>query len=220
VVNPVPALPVISAPATAAPGATGLVASVASHAGATYAWTITNGSITGGNGTNQITFTAGVAGPLGLAVVETNATSCASAQATATVTVGTAPAVSFTLRTLFPCRILDTRTATGPSAGAPALASFEARVVAAAGRCGVPASAKALSVNVTAIGGAAAGFVGVYAADFTQVLPVGITVNFRAGQTRGVNGILVLAGDGSGFKAHNASGAATNVLVDVNGWFE
>lgn len=216
-VNPEPALPVITAPSTALPGATGLVASVAANAGSTYAWAITNGTITGGNGTNQITFTAGVSGPLGLSVVETSAAGCPSAQATATVSVGS---VSFTLRTLVPCRLFDTRNAAGPNAAAPALGAFEARVLAVAGRCGVPSSARALSVNVTAIGGTAAGFVGVYPADLTQAVPVGTTVNFRAGQTRAVNGILSLAADGSGFKAHNMSSAATHILVDVNGWFE
>ncbi len=216
-VNPVPGLPVITAPATAAPGAAGLVASVASNPGSTYAWTITNGSITAGNGTNQITFTAGVSGPLGLAVVETNASSCASAQASATVTVGVP---SYTLRTLTPCRLIDTRNASGPDAGAPALAGLEARVIALAGRCGVPSSAKALSVNVTAIGGSAAGYVVVYPADLVSAAPVGTSVFFRAGQIRAVNGILALAGDGSGFKAQNVSTAATHVIVDVNGWFE
>ena len=62
VVNPVPAIPVITAPALAFPGATGLVASVPLHAGSSYSWGITNGTITAGATTNQITFTAGTSG--------------------------------------------------------------------------------------------------------------------------------------------------------------
>jgi uncharacterized repeat protein (TIGR03803 family) len=50
----------ISAPLWARGGATGLVASVpATIAGATYTWTITNGTITAGAGTRTITFSAG-----------------------------------------------------------------------------------------------------------------------------------------------------------------
>jgi uncharacterized repeat protein (TIGR01451 family) len=57
-----PATPAITAPLTAAPGATGLQASVTGRAGHTYAWTLSGGVITAGQGTAQITFTAGPAG--------------------------------------------------------------------------------------------------------------------------------------------------------------
>jgi fibronectin-binding autotransporter adhesin len=51
----------INAPPTANANATGLTASVPNVAGATYAWTITNGTITAGQGTPSITFSVGVA---------------------------------------------------------------------------------------------------------------------------------------------------------------
>ena len=124
------------------------------------------------------------------------------------------------LRTLTPCRVLDTRTAVGPSAGAPALAPAEVRIVNPVGRCGIPASAKALSVNVTAVGGASAGGEVLYPADISPGVAVGVSVWFRAGRTRAVNGLLVLASDGSGFKIANVSAGTTQVIVDVNGWFE
>jgi Carboxypeptidase regulatory-like domain/IPT/TIG domain/Dockerin type I domain len=67
----------ITAPAVALTGATGLVASVASAGGgATYAWGITGGTITGGAGTNSITFTAGAVGTLTLNVTVTTSVGC------------------------------------------------------------------------------------------------------------------------------------------------
>lgn len=73
---------VITAPASVCPGSTGNTASVPNAAsGATYSWTITNGTITQGDGTRTITFTAGSDGPVGLTVVVTKA-GCSSTGAT------------------------------------------------------------------------------------------------------------------------------------------
>ncbi len=54
--------------------------------GATFAWTITGGTITSGNGTRSITFTAGSAGTLVLGVTVTNAFGCVDSK-TANVSV-------------------------------------------------------------------------------------------------------------------------------------
>jgi uncharacterized repeat protein (TIGR01451 family) len=62
----------ITAPATATSGQTGLVASVPAQPGATYDWSISNGSISSGDGTNAITFTAGVSDVTTLVVTVTN----------------------------------------------------------------------------------------------------------------------------------------------------
>ena len=63
----------LTAPGIATVGATGLTASVPAQDGSSYAWTITNGTITGGDGTNAITFTAGSIGLLVLDCTVTNA---------------------------------------------------------------------------------------------------------------------------------------------------
>jgi hypothetical protein len=92
----------ITAPASAATGSTGNAASVANAgAGATYAWSATGGTITGGNGTPNVTFTAGAVGTLNLQVTVT-AGGCSdtksanvnvtAAAATVTVTSVTPPA--------------------------------------------------------------------------------------------------------------------------------
>lgn len=82
-----PSAPVITAPASAVPGATGLIASVQIQPGSTYAWTITNGVITSGQNTNSITFTAGALGDLVLGCTVTNASGTSSAPGTTTVAV-------------------------------------------------------------------------------------------------------------------------------------
>ncbi len=89
-VNPVPALPVITAPAAVLPGATGVPASASSHPGSSYLWSIGNGVINTGQGTDQITFTAGGAGEVSLWVTETNAAGCTSPVARRDVVIGDA----------------------------------------------------------------------------------------------------------------------------------
>ncbi|HEV7767274.1 MAG TPA: hypothetical protein VGQ76_19890, partial [Thermoanaerobaculia bacterium] len=58
----------ISGPTSVNEGDSGLTASVPSQPGATYVWSIVNGTINSGNGTNAISFTAGGAGPMSVSV--------------------------------------------------------------------------------------------------------------------------------------------------------
>ncbi|HEY2322973.1 MAG TPA: putative Ig domain-containing protein, partial [Thermoanaerobaculia bacterium] len=62
--------PAVTAPSSMTAGTSGSASATAS-AGATYAWSITNGTITGGQGTSSITFTAGNAAQTIVSVVET-----------------------------------------------------------------------------------------------------------------------------------------------------
>ncbi len=86
-----PATPVITAPADVTAGATGLTASVPAQAGASYAWTLTGGTITAGATTNQITFSAGTSGTVQLACTVTNAAGTASVPGTSSSTIVAAP---------------------------------------------------------------------------------------------------------------------------------
>ncbi|HTY43421.1 MAG TPA: right-handed parallel beta-helix repeat-containing protein [Thermoanaerobaculia bacterium] len=73
-VNPVPATPAISAPLSVPVGASGASASVPNHAGSTWTWTLSGGTITAGQTTRQIVFDAGPPGTtMACTVVETNA---------------------------------------------------------------------------------------------------------------------------------------------------
>jgi uncharacterized repeat protein (TIGR01451 family) len=77
----------ITAPDSVVAGSTGNSASVPAHAGANYHWTLSNGTITSGQGTNAIAFTAGASGNVVVSV--TASTNCT---ARATKTIVTTPA--------------------------------------------------------------------------------------------------------------------------------
>lgn len=217
-VNGKPTTPVITAPSSATTGQTGLAASVASHAGSSYQWSISNGSITGGQGSAQITFTAGGAGILALFVAETNAAGCVSGTGSAALPVA-GPAVATKLFTLTPCRAVDTRFGAGSLAG-PALVGTAQRVFpVAASSCGIPVTARALSVNVTVTQAGADGDLRFYPGD--GAVPLASTINFRAGQTRANNAVLPLSTDGQGsIGVQNDAPSSVHLIVDVNGYFE
>jgi large repetitive protein len=88
--NPTPA---ITAPNAICSGASGN-ASTAAVSGATYAWTISGGTITSGSGTNAITFTA-TSGPVSLGLTVTNSTGC-SGTASQNVSVNPLPDATIT----------------------------------------------------------------------------------------------------------------------------
>jgi hypothetical protein len=127
-----------------------------------------------------------------------------------------APPPGTAFRTATPCRLVDTRAAAGP-----ALSANVRREVLLTGACGVPASAKALSVNLTVTAPSSAGFLAAFPSDLA--LPPGTsTVAFGAGQTRATNAILLLGRDASGkaaFLAQMSSGTV-HLVLDVNGWWE
>jgi len=79
--------PSVTAPANAAAGQQHLAASTPAHSGDTYAWVVTKGTITAGQGTNQITFTAGTSGSTGVSVTETTTSTGCSASASASVSI-------------------------------------------------------------------------------------------------------------------------------------
>jgi len=69
-----PNLSAITAPSSLAPGASGS-ASITNVGGVTYTWTITNGTINSGQGTNAINFTANT-NPTNVKVTATNSAGC------------------------------------------------------------------------------------------------------------------------------------------------
>ena len=87
-VNPIPATPVITATLSVPVGSTGNTASATNHNGSTYTWTLTGGTITSGQGTAVIQYSAGSPGNrMSFSVVETSASGCASAAGTTYVMV-------------------------------------------------------------------------------------------------------------------------------------
>jgi YD repeat-containing protein len=119
-----------------------------------------------------------------------------------------------------PCRVLDTRNPSGPFGG-PALVALQPRSFSFAGRCDIPATARAVVANVTVVGPTASGLVKAYPGGIAS--PLVNTVNFSAGQVRTNNGLLVLQPGGSGalvLEAVMPAGASVHVAIDISGYFE
>jgi peptidase M23-like protein/Kelch motif protein len=125
--------------------------------------------------------------------------------------VGTAtslPPLEFYTTT--PCRIVDTRPGHMP------LLPGALRTFAVAGVCGIPPNARAVSLNVTAVGPTAGGQITLFPAD--QAVPSTSTVNFGTGQTRANNAVLGLSADGRLAAVFGGSGQV-DLTLDVNGYF-
>jgi hypothetical protein len=133
------------------------------------------------------------------------------------MTVTPLPIAGMALYTLAPCRLLDTRKTSGPDAAYPALAAKAERQFALQGRCGIPATAKALSVNMTAVAAAVAGNLVVYPAD--EPAPQASLLNFKALAARGNNAVVKVAPDGA-IKVLNRANGTVEFVLDVNGYFE
>jgi IPT/TIG domain/Metallo-peptidase family M12 len=120
--------------------------------------------------------------------------------------------------TLSPCRLVDTRNAPG-GLGGPVLAASARRDFTLANVCGIPPTAKALSVNLTVTGAAAPGFVALFPGN--GLPPLTSNINFGAGQTRANNAVVLLATDGNGTLAvRNGAAGTVHFILDVNGYFQ
>ncbi|MDP9119859.1 MAG: M12 family metallo-peptidase [Acidobacteriota bacterium] len=119
---------------------------------------------------------------------------------------------------LSPCRIVDTRNAAGPLGG-PALAPSVNRTFVVTGTCGIPADAKALSVNATIVRPATGGFIALFPGN---AFPLGTSaLSFSGGQVRATNAVVSLATDNTGaLLVQNGSTGSTDLLLDVNGYFK
>jgi hypothetical protein len=128
------------------------------------------------------------------------------------------------LITLTPCRILDTRlSADQPAPGAlggPGIAPGAERIITVTGRCGIPATARALAVNVTAANPGGLGDLRLYPGNAGA--PNASVLNFGAGKTRANNAIVQLSSSGTGTLAikNDAPAATVHVVLDVSGYFE
>jgi predicted nucleotidyltransferase len=130
-----------------------------------------------------------------------------------TFSIGTVNPTGQRFFTLDPCRVVDTRASDGP-----AVAGDTTRTFVLAGKCGIPNSARALSVNVTVTGPTGAGDLRLFPAGVN--LPLVSAINYTAGQTRANNAVVGLgAGGAVGVWCDQASGTV-EVIIDVNGYFE
>ena len=138
---------------------------------------------------------------------------CAPA-ASYTVTVNRAAQATYTA--LPPARVLDSRTGNGL---AGAFVAGAVRTLQVTGRGGVPAGAKAVTINVTVVGQSAGGYLSVGPA--LAVPPATSTLNFPLGDTRANGATVALAGSGSLAIVYiGPAGARTHVVIDVTGYFD
>lgn len=122
---------------------------------------------------------------------------------------------AMTAYSVTPCRVIDTRGATG-TYGGPALGAGTVRVFPMRGQCGVPAAAKALMVVVTIVSPTADGFLVVYPANLP--VPGTTTANYSPGLVaRSGNSAVTL--DVNGQMAVMASSSAQFIL-DLTGYMQ
>ncbi len=196
-------------------------------------------TITGANFVNGATVSFSGTAATGVAFVNSTrltATTPARAAGTANVTVTNPDAQAGTLASgyyfapaptatkwypLTPCRALDTRLANGPLGG-PVLSANQTRlydVTTTPATCGIPATAKALSVNYTITSATQPGELRVFPGNGVPVIASAIT--YRAGRTLANNGNLTLATDGTGtFRITNVSAGTVDFILDVNGYYQ
>lgn len=116
-----------------------------------------------------------------------------------------------------PCRISDTRSSGGKtgSYGPPAIAGQTSRTVnVPASGCGIPSTARAFSLNVTAVPPAYLGFVTLWPGG--QAQPLASTLNSWDG-TVVPNAAIVPAGANGDVSVYASNN--TDLVIDINGYF-
>ena len=116
-----------------------------------------------------------------------------------------------------PCRAVDTRSGFGGIMSASVQRNFTIK-----GVCNVPATAKAVSLNVTIVSPTQDGFVSLWPNG--GAFPVVSTVNFVAGEPALANGAIVpLAAttpDLATIYGTGTGGGTINTILDVTGYFQ
>jgi hypothetical protein len=164
------------------------------------------------SGTPPAVTYAPAAGYLGLDSFTFKANDGVSDSNLATVAIAVRPGGNL-FYTVAPCRLFDSRMATGP------LPAGVEKVIQAAGHCGVPATARALVVNVTVVLATASGFLNLYPAPANP--PPTSVANFAAGQVRANNAVLQLSQDGGLVALFTMGGGGmADLIVDTSGYFQ
>jgi hypothetical protein len=118
---------------------------------------------------------------------------------------------------LSPCRAVDTRggvsTNGGPIMGTDSTRNFQMR-----GVCGVPTTAKAVSLNVTVTQATAGSWLAVWPSGQTR--PVVSMINFEPSDPALANGIIVgLSTNTQDLSVYNNFGNV-HVIIDITGYFQ
>ena len=84
--------------------------------------------------------------------------------------------------------------------------------------CSIPATARALVVNVTVVAPTAGGNLRLFSAD--ELRPMTSVVTFAAGQTRAAHAILRLGAAGNFSAFCGTTSGSAHLVLDVAGYFE
>jgi bacillolysin len=117
--------------------------------------------------------------------------------------------------TVTPCRVFDTRTTT------PMISGTTRVFTITGGSCGIPSTAKAVSVNLTAVSPTGLGSITLFPDGLS--LPNTSSISFVTGKNQANNAVLVLAPDGTGTikgVATVTGGGNVHLLLDVSGYFQ
>src|SRR5499427_6036103 len=116
-----------------------------------------------------------------------------------------------------PCRVVDTRGNgfTGQY-GPPSLAAGSPRSFTLTGRCGIAATAQAVSLNITVTNTQGPGFIKIFPQGGAS--PTVSTLNYIAGQTVANAAVVPLGAGGGVTIAAGVSGA--DLIVDTNGYYD
>lgn len=131
--------------------------------------------------------------------------------------LSTAPSAALVFVAITPCRLMDTREGNGfgGAFGPPILAPGSTRTVPVRnGACGIPAAARAYSMNVTVVPPGFLGFVTLYPAG--QALPNTSTVNSLQGFIVANSAIVPAAASGD---VNVFASNSTHVILDINGYY-
>jgi len=119
--------------------------------------------------------------------------------------------------TVTPCRIVDTRNPNGPFGG-PALPANSTRDFVMRGNCGISSTARAVSLNVTVTGSTSYGDLRLYPTGAGGI--TASTIDWSRAQTRANNAIIGLGSNGALTVWCVMPGGSTQVILDLNGYFE
>ncbi len=179
--------------------------------GLSYAWTYGDSGTGTGSAPNH-TYAASGVYTVTLTLTDSQARH-ASVSRKVSVT-STAVAAAENYFAVAPCRLLDTRNTTILTNGTP-------RIITVVGNCGIPSTAKAVSLNVTGVSPTDSGKIGLYPGNLSNVAS---SLNFApATSPRANSAVIQLATDGTGTLGINpvvaGSPGQVHVILDVQGYF-
>jgi hypothetical protein len=117
-----------------------------------------------------------------------------------------------------PCRAIDTRLDSGPTAGAPVLAASSRRDFSLTGKCSIPSGAKAISANLTVVGATASGDLRVIASHVPSTITSALSIPLT--RARANNAIVQLSNDGLlTISVINPTAGDVHFILDIDGYF-